>query len=72
MDVREIRNMDDEKILDEIEDLKEALFRLRLQESSGQLENTDVIRHTKRDIARLKTVQRERALAAAQAAGEVE
>lgn len=64
MDVREIRAMADEKILDELEDLKEAMFRLRLQESSGQLENTDVIRHTKRDIARLKTVLRERQLAA--------
>lgn len=70
MNVRDIRDMTDEKILDEIEDLKEALFRLRLQESSGQLENTDVIRHTKRDIARLKTVLHERALAAAQTAGE--
>lgn len=69
MDVREIRDMTDEAILDELEDLKEAMFKLRLQEASGQLENTNVMRSTKRDIARLKTVLRERQLAA-QVAGK--
>ena len=64
MNVREIRDMSDEEILDEIEDLKEALFRLRLQKSSGQLENENVIRSTKRDVARCLTVLRERELAA--------
>jgi large subunit ribosomal protein L29 len=69
MDVREIRDMTDEAILNELEDLKEATFKLRLQEASGQLENTNVMRSTKRDIARLKTVLRERQLAA-QVAGK--
>lgn len=64
MHVSEIREMSDEAILDEIEDLKEALFRLRLQKSSGQLENENVIRSTKRDVARCYTVLRERQLAA--------
>jgi len=64
MDIREIRDMADEEILDEIEDLKEALFRLRLQKSSGQLEDETVIRRTKRDVARCYTVLRERQLAA--------
>ena len=69
MDVREIRDMTDEAILNELEDLKEATFKLRLQEASGQLENTNIMRSTKRDIARLKTVLRERQLAA-QVAGK--
>jgi large subunit ribosomal protein L29 len=60
----EIREMTDEKLLDEIEDLKEAMFKLRLQDASGQLENQNVLKETRRDIARLKTVLRERQLAA--------
>ena len=64
MQVSEIRGLSDEEILDEIEDLKEALFRLRLQKSSGQLENENVIRATRRDVARCHTVIRERQLAA--------
>lgn len=64
MDVRELRAMSDEQLLDELEDLKEAQFKLRIQASSGQLENENVLRHTRRDIARVKTVMRERQLAA--------
>jgi large subunit ribosomal protein L29 len=64
MKVGEIREMADEQILDEIEDLKEAMFKLRLQQASGQLENTNTLRYTRRDIARCQTVLRERLLAA--------
>lgn len=63
MDVRELREMSDEEILDEVEDLKEALFRLRLQKASGQLEDENVIRLRRRDVARCLTVLRERQLA---------
>jgi large subunit ribosomal protein L29 len=66
----EIREKTDEEILDEIEDLKEALFKLRLQKASGQLENENMIKQTKRDIARCRTVLRERQLAAARVAKE--
>jgi large subunit ribosomal protein L29 len=64
MKVRELRELTDEQILDEIEDLKEALFKLRLQQSSGQLEDTNQLKYAKRDIARCKTVLNERQLAA--------
>jgi len=64
MDAREIRQMTDEALLDSIEDQKEALFNLRLQEASGQLEDPTSIRRTRKDIARLYTVLRERQLAA--------
>lgn len=70
MNVREIRQMTDVDILDEIEDLKSALFNLRLEDVSGQVENTNVFRQHKRDIARLKTVLRERQFAAAMASEE--
>lgn len=70
MDIRAIREMSDEQILDEIEDLKQSLFNLRFQEAAGNLENQNVIRYTRRDIARLKTVLRERQLAADAASKE--
>jgi large subunit ribosomal protein L29 len=60
----EIRALSDEKILDRIEDLKEAMYILRRDASTGELRDTNQFRQTRRDIARLKTVLRERELAA--------
>jgi large subunit ribosomal protein L29 len=56
--------MTDEDILNAIEDQKEALFNLRFQDASGQLEDPNQLKRTRRDIARLKTILRERQLAA--------
>ena len=64
MDIRDIRAMTDEDLLDAVEDQREALFNLRFQKEAGQMEDTNVIRFAKRDLARLITVQRERELAA--------
>ncbi len=64
MDIREIRKLSDEKLQDEYEDQKEALFNLRFQEAAGQLEDVNAIRRTRRHIARLLTVMRERQIAA--------
>ncbi len=62
MDIREIREFNDDRLLDELEDQKEALFNLRFQKAFGQLDDANVIRRTRRDIARLLTVIRERNL----------
>jgi large subunit ribosomal protein L29 len=64
LDPRAIRDMSDEEILNEIEDLKEAEFKLRIQKASGQLENVNTLRETRHDIARLKTILHQRHLAA--------
>jgi large subunit ribosomal protein L29 len=64
MDAQEIREMSDDAILDALEDQKLAIFNLRFQRATGQLEDTNAIRKVKRDIARLKTILRERQLAA--------
>jgi large subunit ribosomal protein L29 len=64
MYIREIREMNDQEILDRIEDLKEATFNFRFQKATGQLEDTNAITKVRRDIARLKMVLRERQLAA--------
>jgi large subunit ribosomal protein L29 len=62
MDIREIRDLDDQDLLDELEDQKESLFNLRFQKAFGQLEDLSAIRRTRRDVARLLTVIRERNL----------
>ena len=63
MKAREIREMTEEEILNALEDQQEALFNLRFQKASGQLEDTNTPRRTRRDIARLKTILRQKQLA---------
>lgn len=70
MKSREIREMTEEEILNALEDQKEALFNLRFQRSSGQLEDTSVPRRTRRDVARLKTILRQKQLASQMAGKE--
>jgi large subunit ribosomal protein L29 len=64
MDVRDLRQLPDDKLLDELEDQREALFNLRFQKGFGQLEDPNALRRTKRDIARIMMVIRERQIAA--------
>ena len=70
--ISDIRNMTDEDILNQLEDHKEGLFNLRFQKASGQMEDSNSLRRAKRDVARLKTVLRERQLAAAHVAAKEE
>jgi large subunit ribosomal protein L29 len=58
----EIRDMTDGEIQDRIEQLQEERFRLRFRSATQQLENPMLLRNLRRDISRLKTVQREREL----------
>jgi large subunit ribosomal protein L29 len=69
MNIVEVRELTNEEILNALEDQKESLFNLRFQKASGQLEDTTAPRRAQRTIARLKTVLRERELAA-QVAGK--
>ena len=64
MHIREIRALSDEDLLNSLEDQKEAVFNLRFQAATGQLEDMNAVRRTKKDIARIKLVLRERELAA--------
>jgi large subunit ribosomal protein L29 len=66
----EARRLDDEQLVERLGEMKEELFNLRFQRATGQLENTARITRTKRDIARLRTVLREREIAAAEALAE--
>ncbi len=64
MYVDEIREMSTEEILDAVEDLKVEMYTYRVQKETGELQDTTLFRKARRDVARLKTVLRERELAA--------
>ena len=64
MRIEEIRNIGKENLLQELEGSERELFNLRFQKATQQLSDTTGIRKTRRNIARIKTVLRERELAA--------
>ena len=58
----ELRELTDDRLVDELRKAKEELFNLRFQSATGQLESHGRIRAVKKDIARIYTVVREREL----------
>ena len=60
MRAEEIREMSDAEIEDKIAQNQEELFRLRFRSATQQLENPSLIRKLRRDVARMKTIQRQR------------
>ena len=60
MKAADIRAMTIDQIDDEVLKLKKEQFNLRFQRATGQLENTSRVREVRRDIARLKTVARQK------------
>lgn len=67
MKAKEIRELTNEEIVNNIKELKEELFNLRFQLATGQLENTARIKEVRKTIARLKTTIREREIEEAKA-----
>ncbi|WMT28986.1 50S ribosomal protein L29 [Bacillus aerius] len=64
MKANEIRDLTTAEIEQKVKSLKEELFNLRFQLATGQLENTARIREVRKAIARMKTVIRQREIAA--------
>ena len=62
MKMKEINEMTTEELVRKVADLKNELFNLRFRHATGQLENPAVIKDVRRNIARFKTVIREREL----------
>jgi large subunit ribosomal protein L29 len=62
MKARELREFSAEELQHKQQELIEELFNLRFQLATGQIENVGRIAAVRRDIARVKTVQRERQL----------
>ena len=65
---RELREMGDEQLALTIKDAQEHLFRLRIQSQTEKLDAQTELRVNRRLIARAKTIQSERAIAASKAA----
>jgi large subunit ribosomal protein L29 len=66
----EIRMLSTEEIEGRLDEAYQSLFRLRFDWSSGQLQDNNRIRAVKKDIARFKTILREREIAGAMAADQ--
>ena len=62
MKATEFRNLSADELTEKLTDLKAELFNLRFQHAINQLENPLRIKDVKKDIARIKTVIREREL----------
>ncbi|OGO51453.1 MAG: 50S ribosomal protein L29 [Chloroflexi bacterium RBG_16_68_14] len=62
--VDELRGLSDQDLAKELEETYRQIFTARLQLSTRQLANTSLARQTRRQLARIKTIQRERELAA--------
>ncbi len=62
MKIQEIRDLSTQELEVKIKDLKEELFNLRFQNATNQLDNPVRIASVKKDIARVKTVLKEKEL----------
>ncbi|NMA48416.1 MAG: 50S ribosomal protein L29 [Tissierellia bacterium] len=62
MKAKEIRQMSEQELNSKLLDLKSELFNLRFQLATGQLDNPLRVSSVRKDIARVKTISREREL----------
>jgi large subunit ribosomal protein L29 len=63
MKSEKVRNLTDEELSHQERDLNDQLFKLKFQLNMGQTESLKKIRGLRKDIARVKTIARERVLA---------
>jgi large subunit ribosomal protein L29 len=62
----ELREMDEQELLDNLAAAQQEMFNLRFQHVTGQLDNYSRLRAVRKDIARLHTILREREIAEAE------
>ena len=60
MKAKELKNLSVEELTKKLDELKKDLFMLRMQHATNQLDNPLQIASTKKDIARVKTIIREK------------
>ena len=65
--VSDLKVMSGDQLQDELLKLKKEQFNLRFQRATGQLENLSRVSQVRRDIARIKTIQRKQLIEAAKA-----
>ena len=62
MNAKELRDLTDQEIVEQIKTARREVFGLRFQLATGELENTAGVGHAKRDLARALTIARERGI----------
>jgi large subunit ribosomal protein L29 len=62
MKAKDLRLLNEGELIEKEKQLNEELFNLRFQHATGQLENTMRVPQVKKDIARVKTILKEKAL----------
>ncbi len=68
--IKELRQLDDDQLVDRLAETKQELFNLRFQFVTGQLESPSEVTKAKRQVARINTILREREIAAAERLAE--
>jgi large subunit ribosomal protein L29 len=64
MKASEVRTLTEAELNNKLDDAYQEMFNLRFQKATGKLTNTTRVREVRRDIARIRTILRERELAA--------
>ena len=59
-EIKDVRGLSVEKLQEKLQELKKDLFMLRMQHATNQLDNPMQIAAVKKDIARIKTIIREK------------
>jgi large subunit ribosomal protein L29 len=62
MKAKEVRNLDDEQLVERVREFREELFNLRFRNATGELENTARLGEARRSLARTLTVAKERGI----------
>ena len=60
MEIKELRKLSDADLMKKIKETKEELFTKRMQQANGTLEKPVQLRQLRRDVARMKTILKER------------
>jgi large subunit ribosomal protein L29 len=67
MKIEDIKALSDDQLADELAKQKKSQFNMRFQKATGQLNNTAEVRKVRRTIAKIKTVQSQKAATKAKA-----
>lgn len=62
MDSKQLRDLSDTEVLEQVKTARREVFGLRFQHATGELENTAGMRSAKRALARVLTVARQRGI----------
>jgi large subunit ribosomal protein L29 len=62
MKTKEVRNLDDEQLVEQVREFREELFNLRFRNATGELENTARLGEVRRSLARTLTIASERGI----------